>query len=139
MALWALAVLVATLMLLRGDAPVHGYQWLILALSGLVGIVGCAYACSRPIVSMQLEGTTAQVVERRPFSARITRCSLNEIRVPAISENDVDSDGDPYFRCFLSLPGSHEVEVAGSHRRCEITAIRTRILVAIATQRGVDK
>lgn len=134
MSMWTLGLLIAIAMTVRSDASIETWQWVILAVFALGGIVGCVFASSLPIVSMHAEGNQVRVVERRPFSSRTTRCVIGDIAVPAISEDDVDTEGDPYFHCFLLLPDGRRVEVAASHRRCEVQALRTRILVALATQ-----
>ena len=134
MSLWMLGLLIAIAMSVLGDTPIATWQWIALALFALVGMAGCVFASSLPIVSMHVEGTSVRVVERRPFTTRRIRCRASEVSVPAISEKGVDTEGDPYFRCYLLLPEGRKVEVAGSHRRCEVQALRTRVMLALATQ-----
>lgn len=139
MSVWTLGLLIAIALTLRSDVSVETWQWAVLALFVLVGIAGCVFASALSIVSMHVEGNSVRVVERRPFKTRSTRCRASEVSVPSISEDDVDTEGDPYFRCYLLLPEGRKVEVAGSHRRCEVQALRTRVLVALATQGEADK
>ena len=139
MSLWTLGLLIAIAMTLRSDASFETWQWVTLALFALFGIAGCVFASSLPIVSMHFEGNSVRVVERRPFTTQSTRCRASEVSVPAISEDDVDTEGDPYFRCYLLLPKGRKVEVGGSHRRCEVQALRTRALFALAPQDEAGK
>lgn len=139
MSLWMLGLLVVIAMTVLGDTRVATWQSAALALFALVGLAGCVFASSVPIVSMHVESDSVRLVERRPFTTRSIRCQAGEVSVPPISEQDVDTEGDPYFRCYLLLPEGRKVEVAGSHRRCEVQALRTCVLAALATQDKVRR
>ncbi|MEO7916747.1 MAG: hypothetical protein ABIR16_03820 [Dokdonella sp.] len=137
-AMWMVALATAIITLWRsGAGATRGlYAWLILAVIGLLGIAACLRANRVAMVSMQIDAGAASIVERTPLHSRTTRCGVDEIRIPAIDIGAVDGEGDPYFHCRLILPDGRQLDVAGSHRRCEIEAVRTRILTALSTKGG---
>ena len=43
-----------------------------------------------------------------------------------------DSDGDPYFKCLLALPGGELLTVAEAHARQSVEDVQRRLAAALA-------
>jgi len=71
------------------------------------------------------------VRERWLWRARERRYAVAALAAPAIVVG-MDGDGDPYFKCVLTLPGGEALTVAESHARPPMEAVQQRLEAALA-------
>lgn len=135
-AIWCGGVLLGTVLLWRDGLPDGATPlgaWITLAVFWMAGLGLAAYAFSHPLVMLRVwPDGRAEVVrwwalKRHRVCVRTTELALHWVE-------DVDGDGDPYFRLRLSA-GHHldgAVSVAeGSREHCE--AVRKRLQAAGVT------
>jgi hypothetical protein len=132
-AVWCGGVLLGTYVLWR-DGPPDGATplaaWAVLMLFWLTGIGLGTHAFSQPTVALRIEPDgRAEIVRRWPLARRVARLPASALSLRL--QEDVDSDGDPYFRLRLHA-GLHleaPVSVAeGGREHCE--AMRERLRLA---------
>ena len=61
------------------------------------------------------------------WRARERRYRVSDVAVPEIAAG-TDSEGDPYFKCLLTLPDGDALTVAEAHARPAVEAVRQRLL-----------
>lgn len=133
-----IAILAAFTWLFLRDGPpppLGPFGWPLLGAFWLAGLAAVSSAKSFALVSMRIDRHGIVVREWLPYAVRTTRCGVGEVVLPTIVDG-IDDDGDPRFRCELRLPDGHAVNLAESHRRLDVVAVRDRVLTALALSRG---
>lgn len=138
LALWlAMSAMLAASVLMTWFALSSGFAldmptlaWPLLGLLWTAAVAGCVWAGRYTMVTMRMLPDLVEVGERGPFRIRTTRCARSALAVPDVSEA-TDREGDPLFRCLVDLPGDRQICIAESHRRCEVVAVRDRIMEAL--------
>jgi len=115
-----------------GSPPEVGVFGLpLLGLFWLGGIGVAAWAFSHPLIRVGVSPPGVVVRERWPWRARERRYDAAALAAPTIVVG-TDSDGDPYFKCVLTLPGGEALTVAESHARPPVEAVQRRLETALA-------
>jgi hypothetical protein len=105
------------------DAPLIAAFWLC----GL-GAAGWALSHPRIRVTVSLRGVVTR--ERWLWRTRERRYRVSDVAVPEIAAG-TDSEGDPYFKCLLTLPDGDALTVAEAHARPTVEAVRQRLLTVL--------
>jgi hypothetical protein len=115
-----------------GSPPEGGAFGLpLLGLFWLGGIGAGAWAFSHPLIRVSVSPQGVVARERWPWRMRERRYDAAALAAPAIVAG-TDSDGDPYFRCVLTLPGGEALTVAEAHARQSVEAVERRLATALA-------
>jgi hypothetical protein len=102
------------------------YMPLILAVFWLAGIAGTAWAFRQKRVRMEIRDGRVAVTKRGLFRAHRWVGAARDVLDLSLVE-DIDSDGDPYFRCVAVLPGPEQITIAEGHRRAVVEAAMERV------------
>jgi hypothetical protein len=104
------------------------FRWmpLILAVFWLAGIGFSVWAVRQRRWRVIFEGGRVEVVSRGPFSATRWQGTVRDVANVKLEEG-TDSDGDPYFRCLMTIPGWEPIAIAEGHQRAEVEAVRDRV------------
>jgi hypothetical protein len=115
-----------------GSPPEVGVFGLpLLGLFWLGGIGVAAWAFSQPLIRVSVSPQGVVARERWLWRARERRYEAAALAAPAIVAG-TDSDGDPYFKCVLTLPGGEALTVAEAHARPTVEAVQRRLEAALA-------
>jgi hypothetical protein len=115
-----------------GSPPEVGVFGLpLLGLFWLAGIGVGAWAFSHPLIRVGVSPQGVVVRERWLWRARERRYAVAALAAPAIVVG-MDGDGDPYFKCVLTLPGGEALTVAESHAWPPVEAVQQRLEAALA-------
>ena len=130
MAVWMLGLSVMTWVAFRdvlAGGPVT-FRWmpLILAVFWLAGFGFSAWALRQKRFRVTFAGGRVEIVRRGPFRSTRWEGSTRDV-IDARLEEDTDSDGDPYFRCTLTIPGPERIAIAEGRDRAAIEAVRDRV------------
>jgi hypothetical protein len=131
--IWCGGVVLGTLMLWRDGLPDGATPlgaWIALFVFWMAAIALAAFAFSQPTVTLRVwPDGRAEILRRWPLKRRRLSLRSDELALRVVEE--VDSDGDPYFRLRLSA-GHHldmPVSVAeGRREHCE--TVRGRLQAA---------
>ncbi|WP_237216504.1 hypothetical protein [Falsiroseomonas oryziterrae] len=134
MAIWWAMLLAAVWLVLR-DGPPDGLSWWmtagILAIFVAGGAAGAAWALRQRRVRAEVGADgLLRLGESLPF--RRQRLVLPRDAAEAVEvEQTTDSDGDPYFRCWLVLRDGRRFAVQEGHRVQAIESDARRLRVAL--------
>lgn len=67
-----------------------------------------------------------EIVRRGPFDVEHWEGPIRSV-TDATLEEGTDSDGAPYFRCVVTVPGLDHVVIAEAHDRIAIEGVRDRV------------
>src|SRR5262245_55259456 len=130
MAVWMLGLSVITWVAFRdvlaGGPVTFRYMPLILAVFWLAGIGFSVWAVRQKRWRVTFAGGHVEIVTRGPFQATRWQGSIHDL-VDAKLEEDRDSDGDPYFRCVLTIPGPQRIVMREGHDRAAVQAVLDRV------------
>lgn len=132
MALW-LAMLASFTFLFwcdGGDPELGGFGVVILAVFWLAGLGALSWAFGHPRIRVTVAGGEVVARESWLWGHSERRFATAEVAAPEIVQS-IDSDGDPYFSCQLTLPGGGTLSVAESHLRPQVEAVQQRLLSAL--------
>jgi len=112
------------------EAGVSG--WAILAMFWVFGLGATRWVLAQPRIRVTV--TRRELVARQSWlwRARERRYRVGDLAAPDVVAGK-DSDGDPYFKCELTLPGGDVLTVAEAHARAEVEAVQQRLAAALAT------
>jgi hypothetical protein len=133
MAVWLAMLCCFTYLFARDGSPpeVGVFGLPLLGLFWLAGIGVGAWAFSHPLIRVGVSPQGVVVRERWLWRARERRYAVAALAAPATVVG-TDSDGDPYFKCVLTLPGGEALTVAESHARPPVEAVQRRLETALA-------
>ena len=133
MAVWLAMLGCFTYLFARdGSPPEVGLFGLpLLGLFWLGGIGAGAWAFSQPLIRVSVSPQGVVARERWLWRVRERRYAAAALAASAIVAG-TDSDGDPYFRCVLTLPGGQALTVAEAHARQSVEAVQRRLETAFA-------
>jgi len=129
MAVWMLMLGCFTYIFVR-DGGQPAWSGLVLGLFWLFGLGGCSWAFSQPRVRVEVSPRGVLTREIFPWWAREAGFAAAQVSVPDVIE-EKDSDGDPYFKCILKLPGNRNLTVAESGHRPNVDATHARLRAAL--------
>jgi hypothetical protein len=129
-ATWMLGLSVITWVAFR-DALAAGpvtFRWmpLILAVFWLAGIGFSVWALRQKRLRVTFAAGRVEIVTRGPFRSTRWQGSIRDV-IDAKLQEDTDSDGDPYFRCVLTIPGPQTLVIAEGHQRQTVEAVVDRV------------
>ncbi len=130
MVTWMVGISVITWVAFRdalAGAPVT-FRWmpLILAVFWLAGIGFSVWALRQKRLRVTFAAGRVEIVTRGPFRSMRWQGSIRDV-IDAKLQEDTDSDGDPYFRCVLTMLGLQPLVIAEGHQRRTVEAIVDRI------------
>lgn len=126
----ALITYVAFRDVLAGGPVTFRYMPLILAAFWAGGIGFACLAFRRKRIRLEIGGGRVRLVRRGPVAASTWEGPPSDVLAVRLEE-DTDSDGDPYFRCVLTIPGPETLIVAEGGRRAEVEARLDEVLQAL--------
>ena len=132
-AIWMTFLVAMTWVVVR-DGPPDGHSVATTAAVGAFfwagGIGLSTWACMVRLLHVDVrEGGALDVVWRSPVRVERRRVEAREVR-PAVIVDDEDSDGDPYYRCRVTLADGATLDLAEGHQRPPIEEVATRFNTA---------
>jgi hypothetical protein len=130
MAAWMLGLSLVTWVAFRdvlAGGPVT-FRWmpLILAVFWLAGIGFSILVLRLKRLRVTFAGGRVEIIRRSPLRATRWEGSTRDVLDVRLDET-TDSDGDPYFKCVLAIPGPERIVIAEGHDRATIEAVRDRV------------
>lgn len=113
-----------------GDPELGGFGVVILAAFWLAGLGALSWAFGHPRIRVTVAGNEVVARESWLWGHSERRFAAAEVAAPAIVQS-IDSDGDAYFSCQLTLPGGGTLSVAESHLRRQVEAVQQRLSSAL--------
>lgn len=102
----------------------------IIVLLWLFGCVVLIRLYGPPRVRLTIDRGQVVVDERWIGPGRVERFARSRLSRPVIVE-DKNSDGDPYFRCTITIPSGRTVSFSESGERAVVEAERDRLRAAV--------
>lgn len=134
MLVWMAMLAVFTWLALR-DGGIPGYSALfsaaVLGVFWLFGVAGSRYFFAMPRVRLAASPQELIVEEIWLWKRRITTLAPADASRIAITD-DRDSEGDPYFKCEITVEEDRRIVVKESHIRDLVEAAQAAILDALA-------
>lgn len=133
MAVWLAMLGCFTYVFVRDGSPpeVGAFGVPLLAFFWLGGFGAGAWAFRQPLIRVSVSTAGVVTRERWPWRARERRFEAAALAAPAVVA-EKDSDGDPYFKCLLTLPGGEILTVAEAHSRPAVEDVQRRLAAALA-------
>ena len=103
----------------------------IMMLFWMFGLAGCAQIFGKQRIQVTVENRSVVVLERWPLRKRLECCAVRDVSISPVTEGK-DDDGDPYFRCMLSMASGRNITFSESHDRSLVEAARQRLMAAVA-------
>jgi hypothetical protein len=104
--------------------PLLGFFW-------LCGLGATGWALSPPLIRVSVSRAGVVARERWLWRTRERRYRAADLAPPDVVAG-TDSEGDPYFKCLLTLPGGDVLTVAEAHARPPVEAVQQRLAAALA-------
>jgi hypothetical protein len=136
MAVWVGMLACFTYIFARdGSPPEAGAFGLpLLALFWLAALGVAGWALAQPLIRVTVQGRHAVVRERWLWGVRERRYRATALAAPDLEVGE-DSDGDPYFKCLLLLPGGAVLTIAEAHDRAFVEDAQQRLETALGAGR----
>lgn len=132
MSIWMATLCAMSWLALRDGVPGHSpaFGALVFGVFWLFGVAGCIYFLSAPWVRVVETAQGLGVEERWLFKRRFTLLTAAHARRLRIVD-EKDSDGDPYFRCEITLADNRRVALKERHNRAIVEAAQRRLVDAL--------
>ena len=102
----------------------------IMMLFWMFGFAGCAQIFGAQRIRVTVGNRSIEVLERWPLRRRLESCAVRDVAISPVTEGK-DDEGDPYFRCTLSMASGRNVTFSESHDRSLVEAARKRFMAAV--------
>lgn len=123
---WAIVIAVTGQVLPSGNTKALA----VLSIFWVAGFAFAGYILSIPIVSVEIADDGAVTIVRRSLGrSTTTRYGPGALGPPRVRE-DMNSDGDPYWRCAL-FAGSERFVIAEGHDRARVEAVAADLAQAM--------
>jgi hypothetical protein len=129
MAVWMTFLILMTWVVFR-DGPPRGHSWTfigaVLAAGWLGGLGATRWATSQRVLCVDVDALGGlDITWYTPFRVQRRRVEARQVR-PAVVVDGKDSDGDPYFRCRVTLADGTELDLSEGHDRPTIERLAER-------------
>lgn len=130
LAVWMSLLAIMTWMTIRDvlneGLAATGWTPFVIAAFWLFGLMFSIQVARMKRVRATFAAGRVEIVRRGLFDAARWEGPVRSV-ADAMVEQGTDSDGDPYFRCLMTIPGLDRVTIAEGHDRSAIEAVRDRV------------
>lgn len=140
MSIW-MAILMAFTYIFKRDGGVPGQSFVlsVLFMAGfwIFGLVGTIFFFKAPVTSVYVRDRQVTLRERWLLRAQMQTFELGGAESIFVRQ-EKDSEGDPYFICYLRTPEGREVRIKEAHLREIPEKARADLLAALGLAANTD-